>query len=237
MRNQLVAGGIDPDQFGWASIQLDGGIARVMDKIEAWFHEKLDDEAPLPVEMTGLAGLRLGLLAASPLSEDAAHAFSLLARSVVQAGGTIVVAADDSLAQPGTFLADTLVASPSGPTLGYGQRAANSGFHLMECQSTHPVEIVTGLGASGVEIVVAYVGHVPVQGHPLVPVIQVAEAGDLPPGAEADLDLVLTGTAQARAGAIVACIADVVAQRHTPRRFGQGNIDFQIARGLIGISL
>jgi len=237
MQRKLVAAGLDPAHFGWASVQLDGGIARVLDKIEAWFLNALAADAVLPVETIGLEGLRLGLLAASPLPDDAAHAFSRLVRSVVQAGGTVVAASDDHLLQAREFAEHTLMTPPYAPTLGYGQHAATPGFHVMECQSTNPVEILTGLGASGVEIVVAYVGRVPVQGHPLMPVLQVTAAGDQEAGAAADLDLVLAGDAQGWADAILDRIAAVAARRYTPRRLDQGNIDFQIARGVVGISL
>src|SRR5690606_34754365 len=39
MRRRLGELGYDLDRFGWASVQLDGGIASVLDRIEAWFAE------------------------------------------------------------------------------------------------------------------------------------------------------------------------------------------------------
>jgi altronate dehydratase len=41
MRRQLTELGYDLERFGWASVQLDGGIASVLDRIEAWFAEPL----------------------------------------------------------------------------------------------------------------------------------------------------------------------------------------------------
>ena len=48
MRNGLEEWGLDPAVFGWASVQLDGGIVKAMDKVEAWFHQALaETEAPM----------------------------------------------------------------------------------------------------------------------------------------------------------------------------------------------
>ena len=51
MRNGLEEWGLDPAVFGWASVQLDGGIVKAMDKVEAWFHQALaETEAPVAVD-------------------------------------------------------------------------------------------------------------------------------------------------------------------------------------------
>ena len=63
MRNGLEEWGLDPAVFGWASVQLDGGIVKAMDKVEAWFHQALaETEAPVTVE-GDLGALRLGMQA------------------------------------------------------------------------------------------------------------------------------------------------------------------------------
>src|SRR6185503_4226552 len=41
MRNFIVDHGLDPASFGWASIQLDGGLEKVTDKVADFFRENL----------------------------------------------------------------------------------------------------------------------------------------------------------------------------------------------------
>jgi len=41
MQHELKAARLPTDASGWASVQLDGGIAKALDKIEAWFIDKL----------------------------------------------------------------------------------------------------------------------------------------------------------------------------------------------------
>ena len=58
--------GSDPTRFGWASVQLDGGIDSVVEKVEDWFAETLEDAGELTHEPAGLGALRLGLYASGP---------------------------------------------------------------------------------------------------------------------------------------------------------------------------
>jgi hypothetical protein len=53
----------------------------------------------------------------------------------------------------------------------------------------------------------------------------------------ADLDIVLAGDELTWPDEILARIAALAAHEYTPQGFRQGNIDFQITRGLLGISL
>jgi len=48
MRHQLEKAGVPLDRFGWASVQLDGGIDKALAKIEAWFTEKFPHCRPPP---------------------------------------------------------------------------------------------------------------------------------------------------------------------------------------------
>ena len=48
MRLALAELGLEPDQFGWASIQVDGGIQQVLNNVEAWFAEQASSAAALP---------------------------------------------------------------------------------------------------------------------------------------------------------------------------------------------
>jgi altronate dehydratase len=234
MRHHLAALGLDPQQFGWASIQLDGGIERVMAKIEAWFSREIERAAVPTYGRVGLAHLRLGLLNAGPLSAEAGHSLTRLTQFIVASGGTVVVPEQTGLlTAPG--YRDIL--TTTSPSLAYGQRVEQAGFHIMETPSTHWVETLTGLAASGVELILAHLGDQPRQSHPLVPVVQVTAEADLQHRYQADLDLALTGLAQSWPTQMLRLLVDVIEQRHLPRLHQQGNIDFQITRGLLGVSL
>ena len=114
-------------------------------------------------------------------------------------------------------------------------RMGRKGFHIMATPTDHPVEILTGLGATGVDAVLAYVGAHPIQGHPLVPVLELA--ADCPADRRAELALVLSGDDTRWADQILERLGDLASHRSIPQRLQLGNIDFQIARGLMGISL
>ncbi|MCB0141586.1 MAG: hypothetical protein KDE50_16895, partial [Caldilineaceae bacterium] len=52
-----------------------------------------------------------------------------------------------------------------------------------------------------------------------------------------DIDLVLTGAAQEWPTQILQLISDLIGGDHAPKLMQQGNIDFQITRGLLGVSM
>lgn len=238
MRRKLTELGYDLARFGWASVQLDGGIASVLDRIETWFATTAAHDPTPPPTQGSLATLRLGLLAAAPLAPDAAASLAEIAANVATAGGTVVVAQSGYLLHTPAFI-ETLLATPEDtqPTLAYSGRIATPGLYIMATPTDHPVEIVTGLGATGVDAVLAYVGAQPMQGHPLVPVLQVATADACAPEAAAELDLVLAGAPATWPEQLLARLSDLAAHRYVPNHMRTGNIDFQITRGLMGISL
>ena len=63
----------------------------------------------------------------------------------------------------------------------------------METPTEHWVETVTGLAATGVEIIIALVGDRPMQAHPFVPMLQVASEPACCSNYGNDLDLLLAG--------------------------------------------
>ncbi len=238
MQQRLLEQGGDLQAFGWASVQLDGGIVSALDKVEAWFAATAaTDATPLPVRGT-LASLRIGLLATAPLPARAARALAKLAANLAAAGGSVVVAESGYLLHTPAFV-DGVLADPGAlwPTLPYAGRFSLPGLHIMATPTDHPVEIITGLGATGVDVVLAYVGAHPVQGHPLVPVLEFATAADCPPDLAPELDLLLDGNAETWPAQILARLGDLAAHRYIPKRVSMGNIDFQITRGAMGISL
>ena len=123
---------MDPAVFGWASVQLDGGIVKAMDKVEAWFRQALaETEAPVAVER-GLGALRLGMQATGELGADAAQSFAQLTRWVVTAGGTVVVPHNATLLREPAYLDSVLIQPSDAATLPYGQAAVEPGFYIME---------------------------------------------------------------------------------------------------------
>jgi altronate dehydratase len=107
----------------------------------------------------------------------------------------------------------------------------------METPSRHWVETLTGLGATGVELILAYAGQHPVQGHPLVPLIQLTAEAPVQARYGADIDLNLTGDPVAWPEQILQRVAEVIRHDYIPNSHRQGNLDFQITRGLLGVSL
>jgi len=238
MRRKLSELGYDLARFGWASVQLDGGISSVLDRIEAWFAATAThDPAPLPTQ-GGLASLRLGLLATAPLTPDIAAALAEIAANVTAAGGTVVAAQSGYLLHTPAFV-DALLAAPNNvqPTVAYSGRIMTAGFHIMATPTDHPVEIITGLGATGVDAVLVYAGAQPAPGHPLIPVLAVTTVATCPPDLAPDFDLLLEDDPAAWPAQMLARLADLAAHCYTPGRINFGNIDFQITRGLMGISL
>ena len=238
MRAHLAEAGVDPERFGWVSVQVGGGIEPAMERAEAWFSQAL--EAPAPKrEQVGLGALHLGLLCAGPLDSAAAAGFARLAQWVVTAGGTVVLP-EGELAQHPEFqrLVEGNGPDPAAhPTLSYGERPECSGLHVMELTVEHTTEALTGLGATGAQLLLAHVGEHPLQGHPLLPLIQVAADVDVQAAYGDDLDLLPDNSVEDRAHHLLRLVIEVASRRYRTRLTLAGNTDFQIARGPLGVSL
>ncbi|HEX2180914.1 MAG TPA: UxaA family hydrolase [Rubrobacteraceae bacterium] len=229
--------GLDPSRFGWASVQLDGGIESVVAKVETWFDETLDDADDLAHESAGLEALRLGLYAAGPLSDDAARSLARITRAVAGAGGTVVVPERAAVLSSPVFL-DAVLGDRAVPnTLSYGQQAQRAGFHVMEAPTDHWVETATGLGATGVEVMVAHVAGRPLQAHRMIPLLQASSDPETLESYADDLDVLLEGDPSSWAHEILRAVAAVASREYTPKLFEAGNTDFQFTRGLLGVSM
>ena len=103
----------------------------------------------------------------------------------------------------------------------------------MQTPTQHEAETLSGLGATGVGLMLAHTSHRPFQAHPMIPLLQLASR-DLP-----DIDWVIDTTADPDVGAqtLLDFVLDVASRRYTPKLFGRGYCDFQITRGLLGVSL
>jgi altronate dehydratase len=221
MRNFISAHGLDPQRFGWASIQLDGGLEKVTGKVAGFFTTR--DAAPRSSE----APISIGLAAAEAPSDEVASALARVASALLVTGGTVVIPENSPLVDTPAFR--ELAGEDFRNTIGYGEPFATPGLHVMEGITRHFVETLTGLGATGIDAIITYAGDQPRQGHPLVPMIQIGTV----PMAEADLAAGSSHLAEE----ILALLPAVVAGNCIPKAAQLGNIDFQITRGLLGVSL
>ncbi|MCY4089947.1 MAG: UxaA family hydrolase [Caldilineaceae bacterium] len=240
-RHELTSAGLDLDRYGWASIQLDGGIDAVLQKIDDWFGARLA-AAPAPARLTaGASDLRIGLLSSSTLSPQAARQFGRLAAAIVRSGGTVIVPENAALLSSEAFLEESAGAGPHMPTLAYGQALADAavrrGLHIMETPTEHWTETVTGLGGAGVEAILAYAGSHPIEGHPLVPVLQVTSDENVAQRFADDMDALLERDPDGWPQQLADLLAQTLGGQRQPKATRSGNIDFQFTRGLLGISL
>ena len=225
-RGLLAERGLDPADFGWASIQLDGGIQAVMARIEDFFRARLENDKAPGRAIAGLEAMRIGFITQGHVPESSARALAELCRTIAAGGGTVVASDKDAVFE-GSF--GTLLGISARPqaSLAYGGLPKRPGFHIMANPRRHWAETLAGLGASGIELILAHVDGPPLAGHPLLPVLQVG-AGD---GA-GDLDSTMADDA----GHLLALLAAALSGDYIPRHRIAGLDDFQVTRGLVGVS-
>ncbi len=233
LRQSIENIGVDSTNFGWASVQLDGGIEAVSKKVESWFQQKLDQKIPTQFAEGSWADLKIGLLSFGSINEQASGSLVQLAQLAVQAGGTVVIPDNATFIQTKSFV--ELAGHHSGKrTLPYGECQVNSGLHIMDTQTGQAVETLTGLGATGVDLVIAHLADTPIQSHPMIPVLQISS--HLPTidiyGSDLDLADNMISLKQ-----LLILIREVASRQYIPKLHGYGNTDFQVTRGLLGISL
>ena len=229
MRHVLDDSGVETDNLGWASVQLDGGIAPVLSKVEDWFRSRLESEPTLPPETGSLEQLRIALGHAGSLADSDRTVLAELATTVAAHGGLVVVPAS---AEWLSLIPETADAKP---TLAYAQQATEHGLHLMDCPTVHWVETLSGLGATGPDLILVLATGHPVQGHPFIPTVEFG----LGPNASPDLDLSLDPNlpVSEQVTRILSVAEEVLSGSRRVRALQTGNIDFQITRGPTGISL
>ena len=235
--SRLTDQGLDPARFGWASVQLDGGIESVIGKVEGWFEDTLDGADDLAYETAGLEALRLGLHATGPLSEDAARSLANVTRAVVGVGGSVVVPERAAVLSSQAYLDDVLGDREVRNTLAYGQPSGKPGLHVMEAPTDHWIETATGLGATGVEVMLAHVSGHPLQAHRMIPLVQASSDPQTISDHAEDLDVLLEEDPEAWSEQMLEVVAAVASREYTPKLFGSGNTDFQFTRGLLGVSM
>jgi len=240
MRRALRGNDVDPEQFGYASIQLDGGIDKVLARVECWFADALVQGEKPDRQHVPLDRLALGLLSVGKVPEEAAKTLAGIAASIVSAGGRVVIAENASLLGCAAFLEVLGWRQLPSPSLEYGQFARQPGMHVMATPTSHAVETLTGLGATGAQLMVTHVDSGPLQGHPMIPVLQIASRGSAAENFEADLDALLDPASEDRPALrkkLLELMCATASAKYEPRCRAEGNLDFQLTRGLLGVSL
>ena len=231
VRHEIQKLGISPERYGWASVQLDGGIDAVIEKVQDWFSETLASKPSVPVVDAGLEHLCVAVTSTGKVTEEVSQSLTQLTQTIVAAGGTVVVPANATFLCYGVFG----VTNPShsvSTTLAYGQRVEKAGLHVMETPTDQPTETLTGLGATGVDMALAHIVDAPLQSHVMVPLIQVSTDATTQSNYGTDLDLMT-----ADVNDLLTLIVEVASRQYTPNLHGKGNTDFQLTRGLLGISM
>jgi hypothetical protein len=244
MRHTLGKYGVDPQRFGYASIQLDGGIDAVMARVIGWFDSRPETVGDTPDAgadaIPGRHAFSLGLTADGPVPEGSARALAELAIGIVESGGSVIVPQCASLVGNTDFLRELGRDAPLAASLAYGEVAAKPGFHVMATPTSHFVEALTGLGATGVQVILAHVAGSVMQGHPMIPTLQVASARSGNTAFAGDLDVV-ADTGIADVGRIhdqfVHRIRATLTGDYAPNAWSRGHTDFQLTRGYLGVSL
>ena len=287
VRHHLADRGLAANRFGWASVQMDGGIARVRAKVAGQLEAMAAARAPeapagAPSDAAqpptaagnrvadgevlapsgpnagdaarrkttpasgferttvGADELRIALAADGPLPDAMGEALGRLATGLVASGATVVVPDNGGLLHDDGFRNAVFPegAAP-GASLAFGRPAEESGFHVMETPTENPVETFTGLGATGVDLMLCHIGRNPLLGHPMLPLIQVTADPVVAARCGSDLDRVLVperGVAGI-VGELAALVADVASCRYRPTLWSRGVTEFQLTRGRLGLSM
>ncbi len=236
-RQRMRAAGVNPDQFGWASVQLDGGIEHVLSKIETWFNDDLERVPLHKVVPADFSSVKLGMMTDGVVDEESAVSLALLTQQIAAGGGTAILPANDLLAANKPFMKTLSLDVDSVPTLAYARPVTRPGFHLMATPSSQWSETMTGLGAVGIEIILVLNSRRVQQRHPFIPVLQVAAETAGSQGFHVDIDEFLTGAAQERLSQLLAGMSAVLSRKMTPKLGRENNTGFQITRGQLGVSL
>ncbi len=232
VRHEIQKLGISPERYGWASVQLDGGIDAVIEKVQDWFSETLANKPSVPVVDAGLEHLCIAVMSTGEVTEAVSESLTQLTHRIVAAGGTVIVPTNAEWLSVSVSGQHSVVHLTNTPTLAYGQRVEKAGFHIMETPTDQPTETLTGLGATGVDLALAHIVGAPLQSHVMVPLVQVSTDTTTQTAYGEDLDLTTADVDD-----LLALIVEVASRRYTPKLHGKGNTDFQLTRGLLGISM
>jgi hypothetical protein len=170
------------------------------------------------------------------VNNPTAATLASVTRTIVGLGGSVLIPQSDPLLANTIFRTETLASSVPRPTLAYGEPHKVPGLHIVASETEHWVENLTGLGGCGTHLVLSVVSGHPRQGHPLFPVIQVAEASQRTVLNVEEIDLLLTANPLQDVSAIQELLVQVAELDRVPVANAHGLVDFQFTRGLLGVT-
>lgn len=228
-------------KFFRASVQRDGGVRSVLEKCIRIVSEHIRKDSLQGLQRR--SGLRVGFLCACRKSCCARkrHAFqlaslALCAQAVMATGGLVV-----DILLPRDKDSDLLLFPECCTPFPFAQSVVGSSevYSCMQCPSNDWLECLSGLAATGVDVVVGWgCDHAPLVGHPFVPVIQ---AGTCPPNS----DVLLTrhdqeeeqGSLEKSSFQLLSFIQQVIERQVQTKSQRSNNVGFQIPRGPLGVSV
>ena len=78
VRHEIQKLGISPESYGWASVQLDGGIDAVIEKVQEWFADELANKPSVPVVDAGLEHLCIAVTSTGEASEEVSQSLNAI---------------------------------------------------------------------------------------------------------------------------------------------------------------
>lgn len=236
MRRQFEAAGIPLERFGWASVQLDGGIEKVLGRIESWFRAALATRPAATLAPADWGALCVGLQSSVTVSAATARVLAGVARTVIAAGGSVLIPLSDGLLRQPIFADEWLGGHPPRASLAYGQPRHQAGFHVVDTESEDWSENLAALGGCGMHLGVTLVAGHAHEGHSLLPVLQFVESSVSNELAGDDVDGVLPDELEAALAMILGRVAAVAGREYVPASTRLGLAHFQLGRGLLGVS-
>ena len=225
--------GLQRDEFGWASIQQDGGIDAVFAKIEAWFRH-IGPATTHADRTKGSLPLSIALIGDKDRTEKRPVGIIRLAHMVLSEGGSVILPQALAPLRLSAFGMEEEVEHTSKQiaTLGYGERPAQAGLHLMESFSGNWAETISGLGGCGPALILSFSNSHPRPGHPFIPTLQMSWEPTNAFASEFDFN-----GPYAPGDRINELIAATLSGEYTPLSHTNDNRVFQMTRGHLGISL
>ena len=238
VRHWLAERGESIGDLGFASVQMDGGIEKVRQRVVAWFEHNLAAMPAVKKVQATASNLSVAVMSSGTLNDQAKHRIVALCVGIVAAGGTVVLPDNDGMLACQEFRR-RLLQHPESlvPSIAYGEAVRQPGLHIMRMPTTDASETVTGLGGSGVQLMIACVSGARVQGHPMIPMLHVAHERQVQASSDGarDFDVILDSSDAMEP--LLERIAETMSGRYVPRLATSGNVRFQLTRGELGVSL
>lgn len=148
------------------------------------------------------------LLSTGEFSEHASNSYTRVIETVLGAGGTVIIPQNDPVLRTKHIRQLLRGPQPVEPSLDYAQVPGQSGLHIMHLPTGDWNEILTGLGATGVEMMLAFLQH-PMPTHPMIPLIQMGLGSALSSHSKRDMDLCLDTAASSWQEQLLSLMVDV----------------------------